>query len=1245
MRTTFEHSGEVGRDMLDVDWAATAVGPPEQWPDSLRAVVRLVLASRFAMWMAWGPDLTFFCNDAYRRDTLGEKYPWALGRPAREVWSEIWHDIAPRIDSVLTTGEATWDEQLMLFLQRSGFTEETYHTFSYSPLADDDGAVSGMLCVVSEDTEAVVASRRMRTLRDLGARTTVDLSEAETIASACTALGGNGQDLPFVLCYLFDPDGTSARLAGSAGFTGPHPAAPARLHRADPDRVWPLPDGDGGVVTVEDLHERFGDLPSGAWEQEPALGAVVPLPSTTPGAPYGFLVVGVNPFRPWDQGYADFLELVAGQIAADVTDARAFELEKVRAEGLAELDRAKTEFFTNISHEFRTPLTLLLGPTEDALADASAPLPEVQAHRLEVVHRNAQRLLKLVNTLLDFSRLEAGRADLSYAPVDLAAHTRELVGMFESAAARLDLALVVDCPPLPEPVHVDLDAWSKVVLNLLSNALKFTLHGEVRIALRAEDGYAVLRVSDTGAGIPAAEQPRLFERFQRASSARSRTHEGSGIGLALVAELVQSHGGDVGVTSAPGEGSTFTVRLPFGSAHLDPARLAAEADRGPTAQVVAGFLDEAQALGVPAASTAPALVGGRPRVLVVDDNPDVRDYVSELLAEQYDVTTAVDGEDGLDRARADVPDLVLTDVMMPRLDGFGLLQALRDDEVTQDVPVVMLSARAGEDGTLEGLEAGADDYLAKPFTARELMARVRSNLELDRARRAREQLERSRALLDQAQRLASVGSWEVDLPTGRVRATDEFLRIVGIDRDQLDGLRYPALVEELVHPDDRATVLHALEAADDPDDIRYEARIVRPDGAEVTATVHAEVVRHPGGEPGLLRGSLQDVTERVEAERMLAEATAAREAATREHLIAEELQQSLLPTRVFDLEDLEVATYYRAGVEGTQVGGDWYDVIELGGGRTALVIGDVMGRGVRAAAVMGQLRAATRAYARLDLAPADLLEHLDGLVRWLGGDQIVTCVYAIFDPADQVLRLANAGHLPAVLVAPDGTTSLAPLAQDPPLGAGAGRLTQVELTVPLGSTVVLYTDGLVERRGEDLEEGIAALRDLCGTLDVPLELLPEELVRLRLPDGPDDDVAVLAARVAETGVQAVRELVLEDADTAPTQARDAVRRHLEDVGVTTREVVEDALLVTSELVTNAVLHAEAPVELRLVSSRTELRIEVHDREASQPLRRSPDLDDEHGRGLTIVAALSTHWGTRPSGSGKVVWAVLDADRG
>ncbi len=1241
MRSTFESSGEVGRDLLAVDWGSTAVGDPETWPHSLRTVVRLVLASRFSMWMAWGPELTFFCNDAYRRDTLGEKYPWALGKPASEVWSEIWHDIGPRIDSVLSTGEATWDEQLMLFLERSGFTEETYHTFSYSPVADDDGRINGMLCVVSEDTGAVVAGRRMQTLRDLGARPTAELSQAQTVGSACASLATNGRDLPFVLCYLYDEAGDLATLATTAGLAAGDPGVARLLRRGDPDLPWPMPDQhDRGVALVEDLHERLPHLPSGAWDEPPTLAAVVPLPPTTPGPPYGFLVVGVNPYRPWDAGYADFLELVAGQVAADITDARAFEFEKARAEGLAALDRAKTEFFTNISHEFRTPLTLLLGPAEDALADRDAALPDPQRQRVEVIHRNGQRLLKLVNTLLDFSRLESGRAEIAFEPVDLAAYTRELAAMFESAASRLGLSLVADCPPLPEPVHVDRDAWGKVVLNLLSNALKFTFEGGVRVSLRASGPYAELEVSDTGTGIPLEDQAQVFERFQRVSGARSRNHEGSGIGLALVAELAALHGGEVSVTSVPGEGSAFRVRVPFGTEHLDPERLTTTATRGAAPEVLAGFLHEAEQLRPAPSRSAQSRTGtGRPRVLVVDDNADVRDYVAQVLSAEYDVSTAEDGEDGLAQALAAPPGLVLTDVMMPRLDGFGLLAALREDERTRDVPVVMLSARAGEDGTIEGLEAGADDYLAKPFAARELLARVGANLELDRSKRVRDQLERSRALMDQAQRLAGVGSWEVDVPSGTVRASDEFCRIVGITQADVAELRYPTLIDHLIHPDDRPAV-HAALAGSAAGDVRYEVRVLRPSGEEATVSVHAEIETDEHGAPAVIRGSLQDVTERKEAERVLAEARAAQEAAAREHAIADSLQRSLLPVRSFDLEDIDVATYYRAGVEGTQVGGDWYDVIELGAGRTALVIGDVMGRGVRAAAVMGQLRAAIRAYARLDLPPADLLEHLDGLVRELGPDQIVSCVYAVFDPADLVLRYANAGHLPPVLIGPDGTVTLMPETQDPPLGVDGGRLDQAEVPMPAGSTVVLYTDGLVERRGEDLEHGILALRDLCRELEVPLAEVPDALVARRLGEGLDDDVAILAARVGSARVLSVRTLELRPEDHASARARALVTSHLAELGVTDRPVVDDAVLVASELVTNAVLHAELPCQLRLVSTRDELRIEVEDRAHAQPQRRRPDDDDEHGRGLTIVAALSSGWGSRPTPTGKVVWGVV-----
>jgi PAS domain S-box-containing protein len=1265
VRETFERSGELGRELLKVDWSGTPLGPLDTWPRSLESVVRLVLTSRFSMWMGWGPELTFLCNDAYRRDTLGNKYPWALGKPSSVVWSEIWEDVGPRVDGVLRTGVATWDESLLLFLERSGYTEESYHTFSYTPIFDDHGSVAGLLCVVKEDTAEVVARRRMQTLRDLGTRRSSHLTESETVTAACRELRESSLDLPFSLVYLADADGLTARLAGAAGFgdlSEDHAAAPAVLSLVDgpPEdepAAWPGWEAMAGRTTrLDDLDRRFADLPTGAWAESPCSALVVPLVSGTDARPYGFSVFGLNRYRPLDENYADFCELVAGRLASSLTDARAYEFEKARAETLAALDQAKTDFFTNVSHEFRTPLTLLLGPAEDALTDDSEPLPGRQRHRVEVILRNGQRLLKLVNTLLDFSRLESGRIEAHFEPVDLARYTRELASLFETAAARLGLTLTVDCQPLPEPVYVDRDLWAKVVMNLLSNALKFTFDGTVSVRLRAAEGGARLEVVDTGTGIAAAEVPHLFERFHRVSGAQSRTHEGSGIGLALVAELAELHGGSASASSVLGAGSTFAVEVPFGSGHLSVAQVARAAptpapaaaspalSSGSVGAVVDSFLAEAVHWAGQAPQEGRTRRSGGPdaplaRVLVVDDNADIRDYVADLLADDYVVSTAADGMEGLALARELTPDLVLTDVMMPRMDGFELLAALQADPLTIGIPVVMLSARAGEEGTLQGLDAGADDYLVKPFTARELVARVRANLELDRARRTRRQLERSRSLLDQAQRLARVGSWEIDLATRSVDVSDEYLRIVGRTRAELSEMAYEEVVGLLIHPDDRERVQAIVESGEEA--FSFETRLVRSDDEKILVSVAAEAVPGEDGGPGTVRGTIQDVTERRAAEEALAMAAANAEAAAREHSIADQLQRSLLPQKGFDLEHLEVATYYRAGVEGTQVGGDWYDVISLGGGRTALVVGDVMGRGVQAAAVMGQLRAAVRAYARLDLPPADLLESLDSLVRDIGEDQIVTCIYAVFDPADRVLRFANAGHLPPIVATPGGDCRVVYGDENPPLGIGAVNLRQQQVDLPPDTRVVLYTDGLVERRGEDLGEGIEALARRVAALTGPVDGVPEEIAAAMLPDGPDDDVAILVARVDPPSVEESLSLSLQPTDSVVADARRHVSTYLTDRDMPA-SLVLDAVLTTSELVTNALLHGRAPVELRMRIEGADVLIEVRDRATYQPRKLRPDELDEHGRGLQIVAALAVRWGTRPTEYGKAVWCVLSA---
>jgi PAS domain S-box-containing protein len=446
----------------------------------------------------------------------------------------------------------------------------------------------------------------------------------------------------------------------------------------------------------------------------------------------------------------------------DITEKKAHEREIARQrEELAELDKLKTQFFANISHEFRTPLTLMMGPLEDAMAEAEG-LSASNRERLKLAHRNSLRLLKLVNTLLDFSQIEAGRIQASYEPTDLALFTADLASVFRSAIERAGMRLVIDCPPLPEKIYIDREMWEKIVLNLLSNAFKFTFEGEIEVSLRLVDSTVEMRVRDTGTGIPAHELPLLFERFHRVKGGRGRSYEGSGIGLALVQELIKVHGGSVHVESEVDRGSTFTVTISLGRDHLPADRIGAPRTSPSTGlggntyvQEALRWFSESQDVTDDRQITPP-LSPSEPfwrstekreplsRILLVDDNADMREYVQRLLSGQYEVVPVADGESALKSAREKSPDLILSDIMMPRLDGFELLRAVRADEDLKSIPVILLSARAGEDSRVGGLKAGADDYLVKPFSARELLARVGSHLTMARIRR--ESAEQYRAL-------------------------------------------------------------------------------------------------------------------------------------------------------------------------------------------------------------------------------------------------------------------------------------------------------------------------------------------------------------------------------------------------------------------------------------------------------------------------------------------------------------------
>jgi signal transduction histidine kinase len=629
-QTPFHGTSEMARRMRALDWSTTALGPVESWPVALRTSVSTCLDCAFPIVLWWGPELSILYNDEYI-DFLGPaKHPAALGRPGAEVWPEIWDVIDPMLSQVMTRGEPTRSRDLLLHIDR-GYVEETYFSFSYSPIHNEDGTIGGVFCPVIETTDKVVGARRLRTLRDLATRSKgVDREDAAYEAAAAT-LAANPYDVPFALIYRVNEEQGVAERVAAAGIAPRTPASPDSVSLdgdADPWSIAAVATS-GSADLVVALDTRFDQLPSGAWKTAPQAALVQPVLLPGHDRPRAILVTAVSPMRELDTGYRTFFELIAAQIAAGVADAQALEEERRRAESLAEINRAKTAFFSNVSHEFRTPLTLMLGPLEDLLRQKNGPLSPDTTSALEIAHRNSLRLLKLVNTLLDFSRLEAGRMDASFEATDLASLTTELASGFRSAVEAVGLTFAVTCAPLPQPIYVDRDMWEKVVLNLLSNALKFTMRGEIRVTLDWRDDRAVLEVADTGVGIPAEELPRMFERFHRVKQGGGRTHEGTGIGLALVRELAKIHGGTAAVESREGHGSSFTVTIPAGSAHLPPDRVNSGRRLTPPAVGAMPFVEEALRWTA-ATEVAPAVAGTsatRPRVLVADDNADMRDYL------------------------------------------------------------------------------------------------------------------------------------------------------------------------------------------------------------------------------------------------------------------------------------------------------------------------------------------------------------------------------------------------------------------------------------------------------------------------------------------------------------------------------------------------------------------------------------------------------------------------------------------
>ncbi|NUR17181.1 MAG: response regulator [Dermatophilaceae bacterium] len=672
------------------DWSATPLGPVETWPDNLRSIVDICLSSGFPMLVCWGPELAMVYNDGYRALLGRSKHPGALGRPVAQVWPEVWDVIGPMFEGVLGGGPATWVEDELLVVDRFGFLEEAYFTWTYGAIHDAGGTVAGILNVAVETTDKVLAVRR--------AGVALELFEAVTAG----------------------PPPESREQVRDRALEVLRPRTADHL---DVDLVWLEGDAAGRAVSGET--DGGGDV------------HLVPVIEPGLARPTALLRFRANPRRPWDAQLRAYADLCASHVATALSGVRRRTDDRQRQEALAELDVAKSDFFANVSHELRTPLALITGPVSDALA--ADGLDDDMRRRFEMIARNAERLTGLVDRILDLTRVEAGAVEPHWAVVDLVTVTTGVAANFRPAIERLGIEFVVECDDLGREAHVDVDMYERILLNLLSNALKFTPQGRIGIRLEGDaEGYEV-SVSDTGIGIPEKDRDHVFDRFrQLAGSDDRRSREGAGIGLSIVRQLVGLLGGRISVDSREGRGSTFTVRLPWGA---PPTRSASRPSITP--RPAESFISEAVAWGrahhddqgaqdareTPVSGpSGPSGPSGRPTLLVVEDNPDMRWHVTRHLRGDYEVVTSRDGVEALAQMRAARPDIVLADVMMPRMDGLTLVREIREDPALRDVPVVLLSARAGVEASTIGLTMGADDYVVKPFDPTELRARLAANL-------------------------------------------------------------------------------------------------------------------------------------------------------------------------------------------------------------------------------------------------------------------------------------------------------------------------------------------------------------------------------------------------------------------------------------------------------------------------------------------------------------------------------------
>jgi PAS domain S-box-containing protein len=1052
--------------MRGFEW--TSFGSPPDWPSSLRVACRICLTSRFPVIVWWGPQLRLLYNDAYL-PLLGSRHP-ALGDPGQQVWAEIWHIIGPMLAGVLRTGEATWSADLLLPMDRHGYWEETYWTYSYSPLHDDDGSVRGVFTAATDTTQRVIAERRLAALQDLGSQAGTARTEAEACELIAASLARANLDIPFAAIYLRQP-GTDELI-----LTACSPAGAAPAPRSGGPGGWPLAQvlRDGRQVALADVLHRFGELPGGGWDRSPTEAMVLPLHGETGAQPLGVMVLAASAGRTLDRPYRTFLELVARQAAGLINGAVAYRAEQRRAEQLAELDRARTVFFSNVSHEFRTLLTLIMGPLEELRSAVGTGRDPKLREELDMMYRNGLRLTKLVNTLLDFSRLPFGHDHL---PPDNVRTTGTAAGTVTLAQPFIEEAL----------------RW-----------------------LPADDESQVFGPEPpaTASGGHAEWRAAFIDSLQEGFF----VCDASG----AVVEINESFSALLGYGA---DGLPYSPPFPWWP---DPA-----IDPDGRAEVEAGL--------------ARSLWDGSGSHTRLFRHRDGR-----------------------------LVWVALTYTTVPDPDGTGqriLVGTIRDITAQRlaaerEVALTRLTARLSEAGSVHDvLEAGLDEL---------------------------------RTLWHARQGLAT--TWHRDgqatlvstVPGARWPDLDAALR------EAITGIRggRPLQVTVDGRGSSRSGAGTTLEYADGLVAIWLDLDPSRPFGVQDRAQL------------ALMCGHLSQALHRAHS-------------ADQQRDVALTLQRSFLGP--VDLP-AGFAVRYEPAVRPLEVGGDWYDVIELPDNRMGLVVGDCVGRGLPAAAVMGQLRSACRALLLQATGPGETLTALDRFAAVIPDASCATLFCAILDRTDGTLRYSSAGHPPGILVHIDGEFELLEDARSVPLAA-VPHAARTEATTRLhqGSLLLLYTDGLVERHRQLLGAGINRAADALVTgRTTPVNQLADYLMARLVPDeGFADDIAVLLYRHRCPRPTSF----ISSFPADPRQLAD-VRRGLRAwlISLGLAPIVADRLLVaTGEACNNAIEHAYGfdGIHHVLVSAHTddgELRITVADTGRWKP--RPSDAASHRGHGLRLIEAFA-----------------------